>query len=411
MKTKRITTVIALLFITLSSIAQKEIMIPDFQDISIDDAVDMCKVENKIVVVEFMGTNTDTLLYNYEKVFTYRKVSDILSNSTIMIRYNPENDKKSKLLKKYSIFRFPTYVFLDKEKEVRYKISGVINREDFLNALNYALSDEENMVVWKKMIDGNEANSNIYFKYAKGLYLGGDDYFEAAAAYFNHSNTDFSKEQNGMEAVLLFTQDMYNPRFMLLMRNLHSADIQGLDNKFINKRINDIISNSLIQAVLTNNKIKLNDTLSSTIETFQIDNPFSLESFTFMKYYSFTKPGSKDYYNAILEYLTSSMFELDEFELYQYIKEIAKNCKDAEINRSAINIIMEMIAKNNKPQYQRLLIDLSVNTGDYAEAIHTIDVLEEENEMQTVYSKEELEALRIQIEKKQEMDKKEKREK
>ena len=243
------------------------------------------------------------------------------------------------------------------------------------------------------MIDRGEVfGTEIYFNYAKGLMLGNLDYSKAVADYFQHSNTDFTKDPYGSEAVLLFTEDMNDPRFIILMENLQSLNAD-IDENFIRKRIYEIVSNSIIDAVVLNEKISLEDTLMMTSEKLMIEDPSLLSAIVKMKYYSTVKKDQNEYYRAVIDYLMAGMFYIDEDEVYAYIVDIAKNCDNMDVVMMASNRLLEMIGKSNKTEYQKTMIDLSLKNNDFAEANHAFEILNKLNLETNTYPPDEIDTI------------------
>ena len=385
------------LFFTITLSAQEEIQ-DNFMEGSLEDVQAMATNEDKIIIIEFRGEEESLSKEYQSSIFNDEKINILLADKFLLYRYNPKKDKREVLKKKYKITIYPTYVFVDGQKHEIYRLAGKFSKQDFIDALNYASTPDDNMFSWGKMIkEDNTPNSDIYFKYAKGLLLGGQDYDAAAADYFKHSNVDFTKENYGVQAVLLFTDDMNDPRFIIFMENFNSLDRSDMDEKYIRNRINEIVSNSIVTALAMDGNISLEDTINNTSEKLMIEDPFLLTSLVKMKYYSSVKKNKKEYFRALSEYLMSGMFLLDEEKVHEYIKEAVADCNDQEILRMINTRLMDLISENNKSEYQKTLIDLSLKTKDYSEANHAFEVLTRLNVKSKTYSKEEMDALQAKI--------------
>ncbi|RLD36864.1 MAG: hypothetical protein DRI74_08160 [Bacteroidetes bacterium] len=385
------------LFLVKLSWGQDDVKIK-FSEGTLKDYQSMAAQENKGLIIEFLGEKPKENISQSNKIFNDVKIAAALSEQFILYRYNSKSDKRGTIKKQYDITKFPTYLFLDGQGQERYRIAGKFSKDAFLQAVAYALSEDNNMYVWKQMIkEGSVPNSDIYFNYAKGLMLGGQDYETAAADYFKNSNVDFTKENHGMEAILLFTEDMNNPRFLILAENIHSIGNSDLDEVFIHKRMNEIISNSLVDALVSNDEISIEDTVIKTAEKFMIEDPAMLSAIVKIKYYSTVKKNQDEYYRAVIDYLFTGMFTVEDNEVFDYLKDIAKNCNNQDINMMAINRLLDLIAENNKTEYQKIMIDLSIKNHDFIEANHALEVLKKLNKISKTYSPNELDSLSVMI--------------
>ena len=378
------------MFLLLTNIVRSQDGVIEFGKGNLEDYKAIAASEDKILLIEIKGNYENEAMALRSKVLSDEKMIDLFSKSFILYSYDPKSDKKSSLIKKYDITTYPVYLFLNGQGHELYRLVGDFDANTFMMAVGFASMPDNNMYVWKQKIDlGDVDGSDIYFNYAKGLMLGGLDYSKAVADYFKYSNTDFTQEPYGAEAVLLFTEDMNDPRFIILMENLHSLNAD-IDEKFIRKRVYEIVSNSIINAVVMNEKISLDDTLMKTSEKLMIEDPSLLSAIVKMKYYSTVKNNKNDYYRAVIDYLMAGMFYIEDDEVYSYIVDIAENCNDKDIIMMANNRLLELIGKNNKTEYQKTMIDLSLKNNDFIEANHAFEILNELNLETKTYSSDEV---------------------
>ena len=365
----------------------------EFGEGDLEDYKAMAVNEDKILLIEFQGDDRKKAKAQHDIIFSGEKIAALISENFVLYSVNSKSKEKHTLIKKYDISTYPLYLFLDGQGHEVYRLAGDFDVNTFMLAAGFATMPDNNMYSWKQMIDQGEVpGSDIYFNYAKGLMLGNLDYSKAVADYFKHSNTDFTKDPYGAEAVLLFTEDMNDPRFIILMENLHSLNAD-IDEKFIRKRVYDIVSNSIIDAVVMDEKISLDDTLMKTSEKLMIEDPSLLSAIVKIKYYSTVKKNQNEYYRAVIDYLMAGVFYLDEDEAYDYIVDIAKNCNDKDIIMMATNRLLEMIGKSNKTEYQKTMIDLSLKNNDFMEANHALEILNKLNSETNVYSPNEIDAI------------------
>jgi len=359
------------------------------------------KNQNKHLLVEIInGTQVADDEYFNTIVFAHEKVSRIIPENYILLKVNLKTDKNIKRYAKYNVHKYPTFLFLDGDDNIMYKLAGKVEPNIFLDASNFGINPDNNMHLWKRMIDENpDAESGILFNYAKGLYYGGDNYELYKEKYFKNVGANYAHDMNGIEAVLLFTEDMNDPRFTIFMEDYSAIGPGNLNPRFVNKKINEIISISIILSVSANKKIVLDDTISSTCRTFHIDDPMVVMSIVKMKYYKQIEKNQDNYFRALTEYLMTSNGLLYNYELHSYIKELTNDCNNQEFLMMAITQLNELISIDNKIDYQPTMIDISIKLHNFSEANHALEVLKSFNIEAKKYSEAELNAMAEKINK------------
>ncbi len=397
MTTKRLFSTLALIFFFILNANAQNVLKVQFIKGDFEDIKNMVTGEGKILLIEFSEKPNEEYNYLKNNVFNDEKIALLLNDKFVLYHYNRDFDKRKKLMKKFNVKYNPTYVFADAELNELYKLAGSFSKEDLINACNFALSPDNNLMSWKMAIEEKTASSSVYFNYAKALYLAKEDYVNAASDYFKHSDTDFNKDPNGVEAVLLFTEDMYEPRFVILMEHHNEINPEFYDYRNFKLRTNEIISNSLVQTLAADTNISLEDTVNSTAEQFNLDDPMRLMSLVKMKYYKTVKDNPDERYKAMTDYLASSSDILGPDKTFEYLDEIIKNSNNNEVLTMANTTLFDLIAQYNKPEYQVALIDLSLKLKNFDEARHAFEVLQHFNMESHNLSRQEMDKLKNKI--------------
>lgn len=370
--------------------ADKELEFNDFNLDKID--------KSQYYIVEISGDKKSAHYINVKNdVLMDIKVQDILTSKFQLFNLSDKSKKKFPYLKNINIAKTPSYLFFNPQGELCYKIAGNINRNEFLRACEISMNIEDNYHLWKQDADDHSADAETYFKIAKCELEFGGDYDYLAQKYFKLAGADFMRAPHGMEAILLFTQEMTDPRFRLFIDSYSGMDHAGMDEMFIQRRIYEIIGNSLLNSLYNNEKINLEDTIKSTNDYFMLDDPDLLRSMVTYKFYEAKDEINDEYWKALIEYTTSAQRFMSDEETYNNIEKLVLKCKNPEILMLTNNQLHEVISLRNKIGYQKLLMDLSLKLNDYNEARFALNNLVEMNLSSKMYSQEDLDKFRARI--------------
>lgn len=353
---------------------------------------------NKVMVIEFPDSGSVNYRIMKNEIFTHPKVVTILNDNFINYEYSQATSKKQNLVSKYKIVQRPAYIFIDKDKNLLYKLQGEVTVNDFLVACNYAINPQENFYAWnQRLTKQGDKNIEYLFNYAKGLYKAGDDYTNVAEKYFEYAQPDFVREFRYIDATLLFHGDLADDKFILFLDSWSHIDKTKFNQSDINQRIAEIISDGLIRAKIQNPAINVEDSANKLIVKYNLDDPRSMIALINLKLYSEVEKNRALYYQWVSEYVQSSITQYVRPEIINYISEISKFCDETEICRMSMNTMMDIIARENKIQYHEIIMRLAMKTGEYNEAYNELQTIRSMNGQQKIYSQDDLNRLENEL--------------
>ena len=106
----------------------------------LDDAMKSAKNENKLIFLEISTTWCGYCKQLKAHTYTDDEVGIYFNNNFINISIDAENDYGVKLKRKFSVYEYPTLIFLDREGNIILQTSGYRNAGRFLKLGKYVVN-------------------------------------------------------------------------------------------------------------------------------------------------------------------------------------------------------------------------------------------------------------------------------
>ena len=118
-----------LIFISLLIFSQEEIV---FETSSFKDILAKAKKENKLVFIDAYASWCGPCKMMEKNVFPKQSVKKLYNTSFINARFDMEKGEGRDIAKKYAVYSYPTYLFLNGDGEVVFKGMGYLEEDAFL---------------------------------------------------------------------------------------------------------------------------------------------------------------------------------------------------------------------------------------------------------------------------------------
>jgi thiol-disulfide isomerase/thioredoxin len=339
----------------------------------------IAKESDKVIFVQLLTDNCPPCDEIKNMIWKNEEIGRFYVGNFLIWAPAPGSKDEKNFKKKYRVKSYPTSLFIAPDGSIVHKFVGLPSEKKMMEMGNDVLNNTNTLAFYKKMYkeEGDEMGPEKMLNYAICLMEAGEDYNHIIDAYFKTQTEEDLFMDRNIKAIMLFTDNMYSREFRFLVqrnKELESSEYSEVDRTL---RIEDIISNTLNTAVMSNPKISMDDTLNATVKYFEIRNPESLFSRVWMDYYDYVKPEKQKYFSSLAAYMESHVMLLDAQSIMDYVERVANECNDRMIIDQAVMWANEALAKTVEPGDAMYLgyIDILVKDRRYAEAMETLDRL------------------------------------
>lgn len=137
----------------------------NFRPLSLDQAVEQAKKENKLVFVDFYTDWCGPCRVMSRDVFPQKNVGDYFNARFVSIKLNAEKEGKADAAT-YDVKAYPTFLVLDTDKRVQLDIKGSMSAEVFLSKIEAGLNPRLSPEKMKERYDGGERTPELVNAYA-----------------------------------------------------------------------------------------------------------------------------------------------------------------------------------------------------------------------------------------------------
>ena len=137
----------------------------NFRSLTLDQAVEQAKKENKLVFVDFYTDWCGPCKVMARDVFPQKKVGDYFNQRFVCIKLNAEKEGKQDA-QTYQVKAYPTFLVLDTDKNVKLDIKGSMTAETFLSKIESELNPQLSPEAMKKRYDNGERTPDLINAYA-----------------------------------------------------------------------------------------------------------------------------------------------------------------------------------------------------------------------------------------------------
>ena len=144
----------------------------NFIDNNIVKALEKSQIENKLIFIDFYTTWCAPCKRMDKEVFTDYTIQTFFNENFINLKINAETELGKKICPKYQVEAFPTFVFIDSEEKMIYKIVGYQKIDELLNHAKKAISEfekGESIEIWEQKYLSNKKNKDFLKKYIEKL--------------------------------------------------------------------------------------------------------------------------------------------------------------------------------------------------------------------------------------------------
>lgn len=147
-----------------------------FVDKSLDDVLAQAKAEGKMVFVDCYSTHCPPCKKMLVQEFPKQEMGDYLNNGFVCAKYNLDNEPYKELAKRWDIHMYPTFVFLNNDGELLYRMVGFREADKFIAEAKKGISENRVGLMEKQYASGDRSQDFLlnYLKELERMGKGGE---------------------------------------------------------------------------------------------------------------------------------------------------------------------------------------------------------------------------------------------
>lgn len=350
-------------FIIFGATAQKAVYSTNYNSV-----VSKAKKNGKYILVYFSESKNDnrSSIIN-EPLLADKKLISLAISKYNVVFIDKNNAKYSSLTKKYSINYIPTYLFIDYNQVLVHKRIGILSNEEASDLLE-KVSKNKNTLRFFKEVEKKNPQKLHNLDYANALYEAGMDYDKYITDYFASINESTYDQSYNMNAFYRYSNNIYSPEFMFFALNKeYLEDGISFSKQEYKYRIEDVITNHILDAIEEDDMISIEDTLISIRNYFEIGDIQSLESNVLVKYNERINMDSSQYISILPIYINTHKDVITNEELAKYCNSLIVS-DDMEVLESAHNWMKEVLGEHSTISNYYIDFQLLINMGKHNDA-------------------------------------------
>lgn len=149
---------------TLAAVAQGV----TFVDKQLDEALALAKKEGKMVFVDCYGTYCPPCKKMLVEEFPKKEMGDYLNKGFVSVKYNLDKEPYKVLAKRWEVSMYPTFVFLNSDGELLYRMVGFRGADKFIAEAKQGIADNT-IGKLEKQYEGGDRSYGFLMTYLKEL--------------------------------------------------------------------------------------------------------------------------------------------------------------------------------------------------------------------------------------------------
>ncbi len=319
-------------FIVLGTTAQEALYSTNYYS-----SINKAKKNKKYTLVYFTESeNAISDSNKYEPMISDIEMKEMSESKYNVVLINKSNSKYNTLIKKYNITYFPTYLFVNYNQQLIHKRIGVIKTKEVISLLENVVENKNTLRSFQKIEKANPKKLN-YLDYANARYEAGMTYDKYIKKYFASIDESTYNMPENMNAFYRFVNDIYSNEFAYFVQNKDFPEENlNYSTQEYTFRVEDVISNHIIDAKEKDKNIIIEDTLNILINHFGIEDIASLQSNVMLYNFKYINKNNDLYISTLPTFINTHINIISNKELAIYCSEIVEINNEELLNKAHV---------------------------------------------------------------------------
>ncbi len=270
-----------------------------FSESSWDDLLKQSAAEGKPIMVDMYASWCGPCKKMERDIFPIEEVGDFFNANFLVAKRNIDTPEGAMLEKRYSVERYPTFLFINADGKVLHQVIGYHDKDEFLAMGKAALQEKNQLAYLEKKYNAGDRSEVICRAYAIALFDAGKKGSQKPLLDFWKACEDKSDYEN-MSLLLSLLEDADNSGFDYIIN--HRSDFEEV---FGSSVVNDRLQKLVYASIYQSKEVLSPEIVKAAFEKSFPEDAEAMSAYFMMSYYRQAKDWPK-YVDATLFFLDNA---------------------------------------------------------------------------------------------------------
>ena len=325
--------------------------------------LEQAKKENKLIFLDAFASWCGPCKLLDKNVFPKKEVGDYFNANFLNLHIDMEKGEGIEIAKKYSIYSYPTLLFIDGDGKVVYKAAGYMSPQELISIAKEAVNPENTLENKIAKFEAGEKDPEFLMGLIKNTYATDFSLAQKVATRYFQTRTDatYSKEEAGM--LLFFTKTIDDDLYKIFTAKKAELSTQ-IPESYLAEYDKKLKLNTVLQKSFDANTQSINEStflaegtkIYGEKEAKQLLNKINMDLFFTQKKYDDYAKSALNYYQNPKDFATDELNNVA-WNFYLYVT-------DKTLLTQVTQLCLEGIKKEENSQNTDTLANIYYKLGD-----------------------------------------------
>ena len=325
--------------------------------------LEQAKKENKLIFLDAFASWCGPCKLLDKNVFPKKEVGDYFNANFLNLHIDMEKGEGIEIAKKYSIYSYPTLLFIDGDGKVVYKAAGYMSPQELISIAKEAVNPENTLENKIAKFEAGEKDPEFLMGLIKNTYSSDFSLAQKVATRYFQTRTDatYSKEEAGM--LLFFTKTIDDDLYKIFTAKKAELSTQ-IPESYLAEYDKQLKLNTVLQKSFDANTQSINEStflaegtkIYGEKEAKQLLNKINMDLFFTQKKYDDYAKSALSYYQNPKDFATDELNNVA-WNFYLYVT-------DKTLLTQVTQLCLEGIKKEENSQNTDTLANIYYKLGD-----------------------------------------------
>ena len=325
--------------------------------------LEQAKKENKLIFLDAFASWCGPCKLLDKNVFPKKEVGDYFNANFLNLHIDMEKGEGIEIAKKYSIYSYPTLLFINGDGKVVYKAAGYMSPQELISIAKEAVNPENTLENKIAKFEAGEKDPEFLMGLIKNTYATDFSLAQKVATRYFQTRTDatYSKEEAGM--LLFFTKTIDDELYKIFTAKKAELSTQ-IPESYLAEYDKKLKLNTVLQKSFDANTQSINEStflaegtkIYGEKEAKQLLNKINMDLFFTQKKYDDYAKSALSYYQNPKDFATDELNNVA-WNFYLYVT-------DKTLLTQVTQLCLEGIKKEENSQNTDTLANIYYKLGD-----------------------------------------------